>query len=989
MALLGAVAAAGCGGAGSSNPSSNTGNRGIEGTKLKVDVRGEKAVMVTGAWDTKHLVFTPALNASTGAATQATGTFDPAAMGTIIVPGGGLVTGTGINCGQSGANVFGLCSTQVVYNEVDDYVLVATTSGLVEPLSLKPYMTWGWAGACSGTDGCKFKVTDNRMVAIRFATSAAALGAHGPFTAHQIHGAEYLKLTQGVAGAYDCTACHGGAALTGLGLAPSCATCHTWPLAPHMIASGHNSGQCARCHSSDGFRDFIGADGSASNIANVQYSGTDVTTVCVANGALPCLDTNKVLGTNATTVYYANGFRCDACHNGATVLGGGTLNQHTFPRGNAVTMDGNTAICSQCHDGGRPGYEVSKLLAQSPELAYTTAPDTQLTGTNNKTVRAHYLPAASSLFGADASNWYQYPGAVYTSQNKHGGIAACTDCHSPHTGSVFPDSNPADPSNTIAAKCGGCHNDELTGLPVANFAQLEESRQFGFEGDIDGNGTQESLNVEIAGLRAKLLAGIQSYATNVVGTAICFDNSASNPNRFYLDDGSSVNGRCGTQTTEYNKYTPRLLRAAYNYMIATNDFGAWAHNPRYAIEVIYDAIADLNIALAPLGKQVPNGKRAFNGHFGAADAASPYSAMLYHGGSNAVTGELIPPMGGWSAACGQCHGGAAGLTSYLAGMPAALTVATPAVPAMQCNTCHTYNGADMKGLRSISKVYFPPQKNGGSTAGEVSFNGTDLPVTFALCGSCHSARENMNTVDLKGMVAGTFNTGLVNMHYLGAAATVMGSRTHSWYEYAGKTYTAFPAFWKSGTNGRAPGPHGSPHGAECTGCHQGKASKHSFEVDFTYCATCHVDETATGGGDYRLAPKEEEFLSMKAELLAALDAYVNLPANQAAFQAGNGGATALGLCYDGNTYGYLLVRKAAGCSTTAAKLDLNSGRAGYNLHWMNKDPGAWAHNEFYAAQLAYDSIVGLGGTPTFKVAAVTSGYPVAVPVAGDPLNRGY
>ena len=286
----------------------------------------------------------------------------------------------------------------------------------------------------------------------------------------------------------------------------------------------------------------------------------------------------------------------------------------------------------------------------------------------------------------------------------------------------------------------------------------------------------------------------------------------------------------------------------------------------------------------------------------------------------------------------------------------------------------------MKGLRSISKLYFPPQKNGAG--GEVSFDAANLPKTFALCGTCHSARENKASVDAKVLVAGTFNTGLVNMHYLGAAATVMGTRAKSWYEFDGKSYTAFPAFWKSGTNGAAPGPHGSPHGAECTGCHQGKASRHSFEVDFTYCGGCHT-------GQYALAPKEEEFLSMKAELLAALDAYVNLPANQAAFQAGNGGATALGVCYDGNTYGYLLVRNAAGCTATAAKLDLNSMRAGYNLHWMNKDPGAWAHNEFYAMQLAYDSIVALGGTPTFKVAAVTSGYPVAVPVAGDPLNRGY
>ena len=107
---------------------------------------------------------------------------------------------------------------------------------------------------------------------------------------------------------------------------------------------------------------------------------------------------------------------------------------------------------------------------------------------------------------------------------------------------------------------------------------------------------------------------------------------------------------------------------------------------------------------------------------------------------------------------------------------------------------------------------------------------------------------------------------------------------------------------------------------------------------------------------------------MKAELLAALDAYVNLPANQSAFQTANG-ASATGLCYDGSVYGYVLVKTATGCSTTAAKLDLNSERAAYNLHWMNKDPGGWAHNEFYVMELVYDSISDLGFNPSFVVTA--------------------
>ncbi len=107
---------------------------------------------------------------------------------------------------------------------------------------------------------------------------------------------------------------------------------------------------------------------------------------------------------------------------------------------------------------------------------------------------------------------------------------------------------------------------------------------------------------------------------------------------------------------------------------------------------------------------------------------------------------------------------------------------------------------------------------------------------------------------------------------------------------------------------------------------------------------------------------------MADELLQAINSYVT--ANLTAYQAGNStvpGAT--GVCYDGLTYGYVLVRAGTTCTTTAARFDLASLPAAYNLLWMKKEPGAWAHNEYYVQQLVYDSITNLGFAPSFVVTA--------------------
>jgi hypothetical protein len=44
----------------------------------------------------------------------------------------------------------------------------------------------------------------------------------------------------------------------------------------------------------------------------------------------------------------------------------------------------------------------------------------------------------------------------------------------------------------------------------------------------------------------------------------------------------------------YASWTPRLLKAAYNYQLVTKDPGAYAHNPVYAMQLLYDSLESLS-----------------------------------------------------------------------------------------------------------------------------------------------------------------------------------------------------------------------------------------------------------------------------------------------------------------------------------------------------------------------------------------------------------
>lgn len=41
-------------------------------------------------------------------------------------------------------------------------------------------------------------------------------------------------------------------------------------------------------------------------------------------------------------------------------------------------------------------------------------------------------------------------------------------------------------------------------------------------------------------------------------------------------------------------WTPRLLKAAYNYQVAKKDPGGYVHNPTYLLQLLYDSLDSLS-----------------------------------------------------------------------------------------------------------------------------------------------------------------------------------------------------------------------------------------------------------------------------------------------------------------------------------------------------------------------------------------------------------
>ena len=301
----------------------------------------------------------------------------------------------------------------------------------------------------------------------------------------------------------------------------------------HWNEEGEIPASCARCHSTPGFLDYIGADGTRPGMDNPAPVGTVIS--------------------------------CVACHNRVTIR----MDSVTFPSGLEVKNVGDDARCMTCHQGRESTISVNERLEG--------VEDDEVSG-KLRFINIHYRAAGATRFGTEAKGAYEYEGKAYNGFFAHDeDVSQCADCHEQHTVKILVD------------ECAACHKRPR----IREKADLRNIRRNSKE-DYDGDGDDsEGLAEEIATLQEALYSAIQGYASAVSEQAILYDTH-SYP---YFFTDTNANGRLDEEEASarnrYAKWTPRLLRAAYNYQYALKDPGVYAHNPLYVIQTLHDSLASL------------------------------------------------------------------------------------------------------------------------------------------------------------------------------------------------------------------------------------------------------------------------------------------------------------------------------------------------------------------------------------------------------------
>lgn len=628
--------------------------------------------------------------------------------------------------------------------------------------------------------------------------------------------------------------------------------------------------ECAKCHSSPGFQDYVGADGSA------PFK----------------VDKKAPVGSVIT---------CITCHNKGTLA----LSSVKFPSGAEIKNLGREAVCMTCHQGN------ASMVSVDDAIKKANSKDDDTVVAELGFVNIHYFAASVARYGTLVKGGYEYSGKAYDAVWQHAaGINTCIDCHNSHTLEIKLET------------CKGCHTGVSRVEDIRSIRMMSSSRDY----DGDGN-VKEGIAAEVDGVRAMLLAAIQAYATEVAKSPIAYD-AASYP-YFFIDKNSNgkVDKDEAAVPNKYVSFTPRLLKAAYNYQTSIKDPGAYVHGGKYIIQLLYDSIEDLNTKLA---KPVDLAKahRDDPGHFlGAAMAFRDWDAE----------GEV-------PGRCAKCHSGS-GLATFA---KEGVNVSAPTSDGLLCEDCH--NDLTKFTRYAFKTVTFP-------SGASLTFG--DDKVDDNLCINCHQGRESTVSVQkaVKGLEPDKVSEKLAfrNVHYFAAGATIFGTEAKGMFEYPDKTYAGkFNHEGKLNTCSSCHDAHVlSPKTDTCKGCHQ---------VDDPSAIRMTSKDDYDGDGDAKEGLKGEVD-GLSATLYAVIQAY---------------GKTVAGspIAYDPNAYPYFFVDTNGDGKLTADEAKPENAykswtprlvEATYNYQFAQKDPGAFVHNAKYVMQVLIDSIEDLNTQAKAKV----------------------
>jgi hypothetical protein len=377
---------------------------------------------------------------------------------------------------------------------------------------------------------------------------------------------------------------------------------------------------CAKCHTTTGYLDFLGEDGSEFGVVNSTHDP-------------------------------AEGIECVACHNDTAAA----MDSVVFPSGAEVTGLGPQSRCMQCHQGRASKVQVDEVLAE------TVGEDLDTVSEELGFINIHYYAAGASRLGSEVQGGYEYDGMDYDVRFEHvPGYFACNDCHDQHTLELKLD------------ECAVCHTD------AASAEDLVNVRMAGSLADYDGDGDiEEGIYFELEGLQEMLYTAIQAYAAEVAGTPIVYESHAY-PYFFIDTNGDGLPDEDeANYGNQYASWTGRLLQAAYNYQTSQKDPGGYTHGGKYHIQLLYDSIADLNTAIStPV--DLSTAHREDPGHFAASKEAwrhwdedgevSSSCAKCHSGEGLAIflkEGTNISAPIASSMACSNCHDSLTEFTRYV------------------------------------------------------------------------------------------------------------------------------------------------------------------------------------------------------------------------------------------------------------------------------------------------------------------------------------
>lgn len=252
---------------------------------------------------------------------------------------------------------------------------------------------------------------------------------------------------------------------------------------------------------------------------------------------------------------------CETCHN----AGMSRITEIALPAGIIHPVSSGEASCITCHQGRASGARVTDAVEGMSE------------DTANKALRfinPHYNIAAATNLGGYAGLGFQYPGKTYSGRFNHAKpVSTCVSCHEPHELTVAEET------------CLTCHqSDDPKAIRIA--------RQ-----SYDGSGnTQKGIYHDINANADLLMSLIRDYAAEVAGKPIIYDGSRY-PYFFADANADGLADESDGRPVVYADFTPRLLKAVYNWKFIKADPGIHVHNPLYALELAHDSVEDLANAL--------------------------------------------------------------------------------------------------------------------------------------------------------------------------------------------------------------------------------------------------------------------------------------------------------------------------------------------------------------------------------------------------------